>query len=110
MSERVRRVGENEVLFRTLNDRIGDLNDRFGVPSERVEIVCECGRGDCIERIAVEPDAYRRLREEPFRFAVVHGHEDPRSEVVVDEAGAYLVVEKRPGDPREAVEAADPAL
>jgi hypothetical protein len=110
MSERVRRVGENEVLFRTLNDRIGDLNDRFGVRSNAVEIVCECGRGDCLERLELEPAAYRRLREDPFRFAVVHGHEDPASEVVVDETDTYLVVEKRPGEPRDAVEAADPDL
>jgi hypothetical protein len=110
MSERARRIGENEVLFRTVNDRIDDLNDRFGTPVGTVEIVCECGRGDCLERIELEPDAYGRLREDPFRFAVVHGHEDTDSETVVSETDAYLVVEKHPGEPREAVEAADPEL
>jgi hypothetical protein len=110
MSERVRRIAQNEVLFRTLNERIDNLNERFGTSPDVVEIVCECGRGDCVERIELDPGAYRRLREEPFCFAVVRGHEYPSSEAVVGEADGYVIVEKRPGEPQDAVEAADPEL
>jgi len=110
MSERAQRIAENEVLFRTVNERIDNLNERFGETSDAVEIVCECGRSDCVDRIELDVDAYRRLREDPFRFAVRRGHEYPASETVVDEADGYLVVEKKPGEPRDAVEDADPAL
>ena len=110
MSERARRIAENEVLFRTVNERIDTLNERFGETSDSVQMVCECGRSDCVDRIELDVDAYRRLREDPFRFAVRRGHEYPSSETVVDEADGYLVVEKKPGEPRDAVEDADPAL
>jgi len=110
MSDRAQRIAENEVLFRTVNERIDNLNERFGESADAVEMVCECGRSECVERIELAPDAYRRLREDPFRFAVRPGHEYPASETVVEEADGYLVVEKKPGEPREAVEDADPAL
>jgi hypothetical protein len=37
---------------------------------------------------------YAQVREEPRRFLVVPGHEDPRLEKVVATSAEYLIVEK----------------
>ena len=34
MDERARRIGENEALYRSVNDKIEDLNETFGVIAE----------------------------------------------------------------------------
>ena len=107
MDERARRVGENEVLFREVNERVLDLNETFAVFTERIQIICECGNAACVERISLTPDEYRALRADPRRFALVHGHEAPDVEHVVEETDRFVVVAKDPGGPAElAVETA----
>ena len=51
MSERTRRVGENEALFRTVNDEVHSLSSAFAVSSDPMSVVCECGRPDCTEKL-----------------------------------------------------------
>ena len=108
MDERTRRVGENEAIYREVNERITELTDRFEIADERIEFVCECGDGGCIERISLTPGAYERVRENGRRFALVPGHQIPDLEDVVEEHADYLVVEKRPGPPADLAEATDP--
>jgi hypothetical protein len=108
MDERARRVGENEAIYREVNERVAELNERFGIDDERIDFVCECGNGGCIQRIALGRDEYERVRDDPRRFAVVPGHEIPDLEDVVERHGRYVVVEKRPGDPAALAERTDP--
>jgi len=105
VDERTRRVGENEALFREVNDRVRELNETFSVFSERMDIICECGDRTCVERVSLLPDEYRRVRADPRHFAIVPGHEAPDVEHVIEQTDRYAVVEKDPGEPaRLAVE------
>jgi len=108
MDERARRVGENEALFREVNDRVRDLNETFAVFTEEMQIICECGNPTCVERLTLTPDEYRALRADPTRFALVPGHQAPDVETVVEQTDRFVVVGKDPGEPAElAIETAD---
>ena len=97
VDERERRIGENEILFREVNERVEALNEAFNAVTDRVSIVCECGRIDCVDRISMTLTAYEEVRREPTTFAVVPGHEIPDVESVVAEGEGYVVVRKDPG-------------
>jgi hypothetical protein len=107
VTDRTERVGRNEALFRSLNERIEDVSRRFLEPTP-LSIVCECGNGDCTERIPVATPAYEAVRAESTTFFVVPGHELPDTEDVIDRQGRYLVVRKHPGRPEEIAEETDP--
>jgi hypothetical protein len=101
MDERARRIGENEALYRSVNDRIESLNQAFGVVAESMAVVCECGRLDCAEQITLDVPTYEHVRSDPTRFVVLPGHEEPDVETVVEEHGDFNVVRKDPGGPAE---------
>jgi hypothetical protein len=103
MTDRNERVGVNEALFREVNERIDQLQEQLGGDGA-FEIVCECGDSVCIERFAITSGAYKSLRRDARRFAVVPGHELPDIERTVERHDLYFVVEKI--DP-EAAEAAE---
>ena len=65
MNERERRIGQNEALFRHVNERLRDVNDAFGSVTGDFEIVCECGDVDCAERIMLTAEEYRDVRADP---------------------------------------------
>ena len=93
MSHDVRK-GTNEVWFREVNER---LEDRAAVrpgSDEQFEIVCECVREECTERIAISFSDYEAVRAKPKAFIVVSGHTDPTCERLISSAGTYNVVEK----------------
>jgi hypothetical protein len=104
---RERRAGENENLFRRVNERVEELSRGL----DDLSLVCECSRVDCVERLsAVSIPEYEEVRRHPQRFFVAAGHERPDVETVVEERHGYLIVEKRgaageaahDGDPRPA--------
>ena len=99
MDERKRRIGLNEAAFRAVNEQIDSLSSRFGLGSDALEFVCECGNPGCADRILLTRDEYMRVREDSRRFAVVPGHEIEDTEEVVDENDGYLVVQKLEGGP-----------
>src|SRR3954447_8186870 len=94
LDERQRRVGLNEALFRTVNERIDDLTETFAVVSDDFEIVCECGDAACVERVAVPSADYRRIRSDSTLFLLVPGHQIATTEAVVedDRERGYVVV------------------
>ena len=65
MDEGPRRVAENEVLFRQVNERVVAGGRR---PAETFEIVCECANTDCMEHLWVTTELYERARREPTDF------------------------------------------
>src|SRR3712207_4660758 len=106
--ERERRVGHNQALFRQLNDRIEELNASFATVSEVFEVVCECGRSDCMEQITVAPDVYERVRAQPAWFIMRPGHEAEDVERVIEEHNEFVVVMKHAGAPQRLAEDTDP--
>ena len=106
--ERTRRVGRNEALFREVNERVEGLARDFGVADEPLELLCECGNAECVERISMSTPEYRELRSDPTRFAVVPGHEEPDVEKVVERRGGYDVVQKVAGEPARLAAETDP--
>jgi hypothetical protein len=88
------RAARNEALFREVNENIARLEERHGTTTEEPVFLCECANADCIEHLAVGPDVYARVREEPRRFLILPGHEDRQLERVVEAHSDYLIVEK----------------
>jgi hypothetical protein len=107
MDERIRQIGENEALFREVNERIGELDKHFHAESERLLIVCECGAASCTERIEIRPKHYAALRADATQFAVVKGHETSDVERIVARRDGYDVVCKHPGSPAVLAQSTD---
>jgi hypothetical protein len=108
MDERQRRIGENEVLFREVNERVRETNETFDVTSDEAEFVCECGLASCVDRIRVPLVEYERIRAEPNHFLVVPGHQLPDVETVVRAQPHFAVVSKDRGAPEELAISTDP--
>jgi hypothetical protein len=101
MSERARRVGLNEALFRTVNDEVHDVSERFAVTPQPMSVVCECERTDCHERIELTLEEYERIRSDPVQFVIRPGHDAPDFESVIERHESYWVVRKHEGEPAE---------
>ncbi len=109
MDETQRRKAQNEAVFREVNERIEDVHHRFSLTDEEgLQIVCECDRAECAERLDVSVPVYERVRADSSSFFVSPGHEDPEVEDVVDSGGNYVIVRKRAGEPRRIAEQTDP--
>src|SRR3954464_11782834 len=105
MDERARRIGENEALFRTVNEQVEDLQRGMAaVSDDRMHIVCECGEINCVERLVVPIAKYEEIRSDPALFFIVPGHDKPSVEDVVESAGTFEVVRKKQGDPADLAE------
>jgi hypothetical protein len=96
-TDRVRRIGLNEAVFREVNEQIERLEERFGGDRRTLDLICECGSAACAERIQLGRDEYERVRADPTYFAVVPGHEIDEVEKVVDRRDGYYVLSKREG-------------
>ena len=109
MSEVERRKAANEAVFRNVNERIKQLQHSFALAErEPLQMICECDRLDCMERVSVGVDAYELIRSHPDRFVVSPGHEDTQVDEVVGETSGYTIVRKRPGGPRDVAVETDP--
>ncbi len=99
MNDRERRVGENEVLYRSINERIEDLNQAFGTLSGEMTVICECGDGACADQIALDVATYERVRSNPTHFIIGPGHDVADVEDVLEKHEHFWIVEKHPGEP-----------
>ena len=87
--------GQNELLFRAVNEKLRALNVEFeGFANETAVFVCECNRIECMAQMELGVEAFDAVCAQPLRFVVVPGHEVPGVEQVVDRNGTYVVVEK----------------
>ena len=103
MDSHEERLAKNEVLFRSVNERMREIAESFELFEGRdsvVEFFCECGRDTCFDRIEMTRGEYERLRSDPTHFAVVRGHEQPDVERVVRPGDRYDIVEKHPEEAR----------
>jgi hypothetical protein len=111
--ERGRRLGENEALFRRLNERIEELaegafdNSEKGAPAW--DFVCECYDKSCTERVALTIAEYEAVRTAGERSIVAPApeHVDTSIENMIDMSSRYWVVEKT-DEAAEAARADDP--
>ena len=106
------REAKNEVLFRSINERIEDLGEQWlsGAEGERAyDFVCECQNTECTEPVALTIAEYEHVRANGRRFIVAPSpdHVDTTIENVVDMSTRYWVVEKT-DESGDVAEAADP--
>lgn len=101
MDERARRVSENEVLFRAVNEQIETLNEQLGSRGDPMTVVCECWSAECVERLQIQASSYEQVRRDATRFVVAPGHVVEDMETVVERGDGYEVVAKREGEPAE---------
>ena len=98
VSERERRIGENEAYWRQVNELAPPepemLNDVF----------CECGRLECRDRVQMTATEYALVRSSPTTFVVAPGHEIDDAEQVVATTDRFRIVEKQGEAARVAVE------
>jgi hypothetical protein len=108
VNERKRRIGENEAVFRVVNEQIRGLSSTLVNATETMSIVCECGTRSCTVQFVIRPEEYQRVRDDPTLFLVRPGHDLPETETVVERADQYWVVRKDPGLPEAIARATDP--
>lgn len=108
MDDRERRIGENEVIFREVNERVRETQETFQAGTDDADFVCECGDATCLERIRMTLAEYEEVRSDPTHFAIAPGHEVDAVETIVAHEGRYDVVRKLPGGPEEIAISTDP--
>ena len=108
MSERERRIGRNEALFREVNERLRNLNSGFSGFTEVMEIVCECGDLGCAEQLTIPASRYEDVRSDATWFVIVPGHEVNDVELIVASHPGYDIVQKRSTDAALVAEETDP--
>lgn len=94
--DRQERAARNQCLFREVNERVKDVNDRFHAYTDLSDWVCECANDTCVERIEVAGQDYEHIRAAGNRFVVATADEHvwPDVERVVERHDSYWVVEK----------------
>jgi hypothetical protein len=106
MDERARRVGQNEALFRAVNEQIEEVTTDYGL--QTMSIVCECGDVSCAERVEVDVGTYERVRTDSTQFILVPGHEIEDVEDVIERNDRFEIVSKRSGGAAQLAAETDP--
>ena len=92
---RLRRLSQNQALFRDVNERVAKLAGDF-VLDDALSFICECSDTECSAQIELTLGEYERVRSAPSWFFVLPGHEIPAVEDVYERNGRrFLIVEKR---------------
>ncbi|MEN3340869.1 MAG: hypothetical protein V7644_273 [Actinomycetota bacterium] len=105
---RLRRVGENQALFRQVNERISDLNESFAAVSDDFTVACECGDLWCTEQITVCREVYEHVRANANYFILKPGHQAADVELVIENRKDFVIVAKKPGPPTQLAEETSP--
>jgi hypothetical protein len=83
------RLAKNEEFHRAANDAL-ERESTWSDP----DLICECSRRGCVERVVLTKAEYEHVRAKNRQFFVVPGHENPAVEVVVERHPTHLIVEK----------------
>ncbi len=95
MDFREKRLGLNEAIFREVNERLEGLADHFQLEeTQRIDLVCECKKATCAERISMSRTEYEAIRAHDTHFALYPGHSEPEIERVISSHQGYEVVAK----------------
>lgn len=115
-----RRLAENEVFFRQMNEQMhlsmqkgfdklnkvaretGDPHV-YGVDDDMpFSFYCECSNENCHARVPITPKVYHTIHKDKKAFVVVPGHEVERIERVIAKKSGYNVVQKHEEPPASA--------
>lgn len=111
VDERRSRQAKNEMLFRSINERIETLSEELaGREGERAyDFVCECHDTSCTAPVALTISEYEAVRQSGRQFVVAASpdHVDMAIENVVDMSTRYWIVEKT-DESGDLAEAEDP--
>ena len=102
LDERKRRIGENEGIFRRVNEMVRPVEPTW------MTILCECGEQACREQLVIAQEQYARVREDSTLFVLRPGHDIAATEHVVSKHVEFWIVRKDPGVPAELARATDP--
>ncbi len=102
-----RRLVENEVIFRELNQKVVEnltelkdlalTHDQAELAPDTTEPIlfyCECSDIQCSKRIALSPEEYEKIHKHSRNFVTASGHHEPEIERVVKSTAEYDIVEK----------------
>lgn len=111
-----RRQIENEMIFRRVNERVGDdlgALDAMHIDDHNLDLMwddtvllkffCECSDEDCDQRIALKLSVYKKIHENRDKFIIKFKHQVKEIEKVILSEENYSIVEKNnstaePGD------------
>ena len=110
MDEEIRRtrIAANGSVFRSLNEKIEDINRAFSSATETMSIVCECGDIFCAEQIELDLATYEHVRSDPTWFVIATGHEVADVEDVLSRHEGFDIVCKHKGAGEAVAIATDP--
>jgi hypothetical protein len=101
LNERKRRIGENEALFRRVNELVRPLDRKW------MTILCECGDRGCRDQIVIAQEEYVRVREDSALFILRPGHDVMAAEEVQSKNLEFWIVRKNAGLPERVARMAD---
>jgi hypothetical protein len=90
-----------------VNEQIRSLSSEFAVDEGSITVICECGDGDCTERMEV-PSGVRAGPGRGVLYLIAKGHVLRDLEQVVEEADGYDVVQKYEGTAAEVARETNP--
>jgi hypothetical protein len=110
-----RRFAENEVVFRSFNERLQkDIDNVNKIAAEEGDdpisldgamplyFFCECSDETCSQRIRISPDIYQKIHKTRDVFTIVPGHQIETAEDVIAVEKEYCVVKKHKQPPQTA--------
>ena len=86
------RLAQNQTLFRSVNERVDKVVQRFATDGP-IGFVCECADRECGRLIDLPHEEYEAIRQNPTHFLVLRDHVYSEVEIVVDDRDRYVVVE-----------------
>jgi hypothetical protein len=94
------READQQCLVRDANEAIERLNLRLTIGATPLELRCECGDAECLERILPTHAEYEAVRAYGSRFLVHVNHENPETASVVSENERFAIIDVVAGDAR----------
>lgn len=107
-----RRQIENEMIFRRLNEKVGDdlgALDAMHIEDDNIHLIqdellllrfkCECSDENCDARIPLELSKYQSIHEDRNAFIVKIDHQVDPIEKVIQQEKEYNVVRKNNSTP-----------
>ena len=92
------RAAHNQSLYRSVNERITQLNEAFSEVFPEgdglSEWICECADTTCTHRVQATRQEYEQVRADGRTFIVFPGHVYSEVERVLGETERFTVVEK----------------
>jgi hypothetical protein len=107
-----RRQIENEMIFRRLNEKMGDSIDRLDamhIEDYNIQLLwneaillnfkCECSDENCDKRIPIKLSVYKKIHENRDAFIIKLKHQVEDIEKIILSEDNYSVVEKNNSTP-----------